>query len=63
MSFKEEFLALCEKHSVVFDVTDRKDVTFYAVNYGAGMSNLRETVTLKFNDEAEYCEFVVDKIA
>jgi len=62
MTFKEKFAALCEEYNVVFDVSDRKDIVLRAVAYPDGVPYVKETIEIKFNEYAECCEFVVDKM-
>lgn len=63
MSFKEEFAALCEKYNVAFDISDGRKIELYAMSYDQfGVHRVKENVTINFDFEAEYCEFVVEKM-
>ena len=62
MSFKEEFAALCEKYNVAFDISDGRKIELYAMSYASGGPVIKENVTINFDFEAEYCEFVVEKM-
>lgn len=62
MGFKQEFMDLMDKYDVVFDVSDRKEIVFRAVSYPDGIPEIKETITISFNPDAEYCEFVAERV-
>lgn len=62
MTFKDDFLELCERYDVVFDVTDRKELVFHSMCYVDGNPRISESVVIESDENAEYCEFVVHKI-